>query len=62
MRARDCGPSEGLLHTPSAGTHTKKEISGLMCNLQNKGRAYWKIGDNGLHRQAFSQRSSQLGL
>ena len=24
MRACDCGPSEGLLHTPSTGTQTKK--------------------------------------
>ena len=25
MRTRDCGPSEGLLHTPSAGTPKKKK-------------------------------------
>ena len=25
MRARGCGPVEGLLHTPSAGTHKKKD-------------------------------------
>ena len=25
MRAHDCGPFEGLLHPPPAGTHTKKK-------------------------------------
>ena len=26
MCAHDCGPSEGLLHTPSAGTQKKKQL------------------------------------